>query len=249
MRTATNSSLGVLRGSASPAETPKTGSRAIRSTRGRRPTRRETSSPAVDSLTRQSPPAFRTKSLAAPAPVKTGRVSPRRRAESVSTSNRVPSRRAIRYRSCKGPSRPPAPRGEIRASLTIALLHEEEILVPQAFPLPDPAPLLVVLEPGMEGSPIQPPLFTTVAVDQPARARDRGSREDVRLPAIALEDQAFGRPAVHLAVGDLADLVVPALVVDHPHLTTSSRRPTGRSGTARDRTSLPAGSATYRIPP
>jgi hypothetical protein len=45
----------------------------------------------------------------------------------------------------------------------------------------------------------------------------------VRLSAVALEDDAIRTPVVHLAVGHLANLVVPALVLDHPHLIISSR--------------------------
>src|SRR5215213_1676201 len=84
-----------------------------------------------------------------------------------------------------------------------------------------------------------------VSVDDPARARDHGARPYVRLPAVALEDDALGTPIVHLAVGDL---VMAGLVLDHPHLTTSSRQPASRLYAARGRTSTVAGVAAYRSP-
>src|SRR5918998_50661 len=210
MRAATNSCLLALRGSASPVETPKTGSRTIRSTCKRWPMNSEISSPAVDSLRRQSPqaPPHHRKSRAVPALAKTGRVSPRGCAARVSTSNRLPSRRAIRYHSRDGPPRPPASRGEISAALTTTLLsHEDEVLVPQVSGLP--APLLVILQPGTGEPLLRLPVLRgrDAGVDDPTRARDLGTRPYVCLSAVAPKYEAFGTPVVHLPVGDLADLV------------------------------------------
>src|SRR5829696_1046479 len=250
MRVATNSCLLALRGSGSPVETPKTGSRTIRSTCTRWPINSEISSPAVDSLRRQSPPALphRRKSRAAPALAKTGRVSPRGCAARVSTSNRLPSQRAMRYHSRDGPSRRPASRGEICAALTTTLLHEDEVLVPQVSGLP--APLLVVLQPGTGVPLLRLPVLRgrDAGVDGPTRARDLGTRPYVCLSAVAPKYEAFGTPVVHLPVGDLADLVVSALVLDHLHLATSSRWPAADLS-ARGRPSFLAGFANYRIPP